>query len=193
MLKQLCNWAYISSLLATLATTGLWVVSCVSPIGFRVASEPVSLAVAFESDILMGIALKPGYIDIEYIGDSLESLETGNKVFLNSEDQSAFLASPGTPAGNVTPTGVTVNYANGEVCRGVMNDDCWHDCFTSPIAFTSDRWSQCCYYQGAFGKFVFLEMPFYLPALVFGYWPALRLFRWACRRSADADPTVKAA
>ena len=195
MLNQLRNWAFLLCLTVALASMALWVTSCVSPIGFRVASEPVSPAAAFEfqSDIIMGIALKPGYLDVEYIGDSLESLQAGDEVRFNSVDQTVFLGDPWTPADKASPTGVIVNYANSESCRGVANDGKWHDCFTSPIAFTSGRWSQCCYYQGAFGKFVFLEIPFLLPTLIFGYWPALRLFRWACRRSTNSNPTATTA
>ncbi|MEZ6125892.1 MAG: hypothetical protein R3C49_22420 [Planctomycetaceae bacterium] len=185
MSKQLRKLMFIFVLMATLATLGLWVTSCLSPIAFRVENEAVFPATAFERNVLMGISLKPGYIDIEYVGDPLESLEAGHEILLNSKTHTAFLGWPASAKDIATPTGVRVNYANDEICRGGMKAGKWHECFTSPVDFASDRLSQCCCYQSAFGRLVFLEIPFYLPALVFGYWPALRLLRRACRRPAD--------
>jgi hypothetical protein len=137
---------------------------------------------------VLGLALKKGYLDIEFTtipGDAANRLGSFIWRPYGEETSPRISATFGAyPGQTIYPTFFNHQHAGRPAGNHPLGHYYrWHSQFTEPKDFVADRWSQTLIGRWPDGSIVVTELPFYVLFLFSFYGPALRWFRCATRRA----------
>ena len=158
------QWLFVSTCLVAISIAVLWIVSCFTTFHLTTTSKSA----------VTGIAIKHGFIDIEYSTFDLDYAAHRFGAFLIRQDDGRLSLHR-----RFDPH---FNYREVRIVKSVDHavdhyKSKWHDQFLKPVEFVQNRWGACFLGTGSSGIVLLLEIPFSILLFAAAYWPAIRLLR----------------